>query len=146
MAYEFISPAECLGDSLAKINNNAFNFDTRIINLDTNLTTAINTLSSTAVYTTPPTNPYTITASDAGKTVLTNFSVANTINLPNTLPVGSQVSVLQIGTGQTVFAATGAGNNLRHPDNFTKLYKQWSMATAIYVSANNWVLVGDLIS
>lgn len=30
MAYEYISPAECLGDSLFKINNNASNFDTRI--------------------------------------------------------------------------------------------------------------------
>lgn len=30
MAYQFIDPTECIGDSLLKINNNAANFDTRI--------------------------------------------------------------------------------------------------------------------
>lgn len=49
MAYEFIPPQECLGDSLSKINNNAANFDTRIINLNT----LVATISSliTAQYT-----------------------------------------------------------------------------------------------
>jgi microcystin-dependent protein len=42
MAYEFISPAECLGDSLYKINNNASDFDQRIIAL-TNVVASLST-------------------------------------------------------------------------------------------------------
>jgi hypothetical protein len=36
MAYQFIDPTECMGDSLFKINNNAANFDTRITDLISN--------------------------------------------------------------------------------------------------------------
>jgi hypothetical protein len=134
----FINREWCIGDSLTILNNNANNFDTRL--------ELLSTQAISLVFVTPSTTPYTVAPLDSGKTVLTNFTTANTINLPNNLPVGYQISVLQIGVGQTSFAATGTGNNLRHPDNFTKIYKQWSMATAIYVSNNNWVLVGDLIS
>jgi hypothetical protein len=35
MAYQFIDPTECMGDSLFKINNNAANFDTRINSIST---------------------------------------------------------------------------------------------------------------
>ena len=45
MAYQFIDPSECVGDSLYKINNNADNFDQRIIAL----TNTIATLSSALV-------------------------------------------------------------------------------------------------
>lgn len=46
MAYEFIPPQECLGDSLAKINNNAAAFDTRIINLNTLVATISSLITS----------------------------------------------------------------------------------------------------
>ena len=88
---------------------------------------------------------YTVTAADAGTVILMNSASANTVSLPAGLPIGTQVTVIQIGTGQTSFAATG-GAVLRTTDSFTKLYKQWSVASAIYVSVNNWVLAGDIIS
>jgi hypothetical protein len=87
---------------------------------------------------------YTVTASDANKVILMNVAAANTVTLPVGLPVGTQVTVIQIGAGQTTFAASG-GAAVRTTDNFTKLYKQWSAATALYVSVNNWVVAGDLI-
>jgi hypothetical protein len=87
---------------------------------------------------------YTVTASDANKVILMNVAAANTVTLPVGLPVGTQVTVIQIGAGQTTFAASG-GAAVRTTDNFTKLYKQWSVATALYVSVNNWVVAGDLI-
>jgi len=89
-------------------------------------------------------NSYTVTASDANKVILMNVAVANTVTLPIGLPVGTQVTVIQIGAGQTTFAASG-GASLRTTDNLTRFYKQWSAATALYVSVNNWVLAGDLI-
>ena len=88
---------------------------------------------------------YTVVASDANKVILMNVGSANTVNLPAGLPVGFQVTIIQIGAGQTSFAATG-GTTLRTTDNFTRLYKQWSVATALYVSVNNWVLAGDIIA
>lgn len=88
---------------------------------------------------------YTVTAADAGTVILMDSASANTVSLPVGLPVGTQVTVIQIGTGQTSFAATG-GAVLRTTDSFTKLYKQWSVASAIYVSVNNWVLAGDIIA
>jgi len=87
---------------------------------------------------------YTVTASDSNKVILMNVASPNTVTLPVGLPVGTQVTVIQIGAGQTTFAASG-GASLRTTDNFTKLYKQWSVATALYVSVNNWVVAGDLI-
>jgi phage-related tail fiber protein len=42
MAYEFIAPTECMGDSLFKINNNASDFDQRIIAL-TNVVASLST-------------------------------------------------------------------------------------------------------
>jgi hypothetical protein len=91
------------------------------------------------------TGSYVVTAADAGMVILMNSAVANTVSLPAGLPIGTQVTVIQIGTGATSFAATG-GTVLRTTDSFTKLYKQWSVATAIYVSTNNWVLAGDIIA
>jgi hypothetical protein len=42
MPYEFIAPTECMGDSLIKINNNASDFDQRIISL-TNVVASLST-------------------------------------------------------------------------------------------------------
>jgi hypothetical protein len=91
------------------------------------------------------TGSYTITQADTGTVLLMNSSSANTVSLPSGLPVGTQVTIIQIGTGQTTVTAIG-GTTLRTTDNFTKLFKQWSVASAIYVSVNNWVLAGDIIA
>jgi hypothetical protein len=52
MAYQYIDPTECIGDSLYKINNNSFDFDTRLINLSSSLVNSnlnlISTINSTA--------------------------------------------------------------------------------------------------
>lgn len=156
VAGQFIDATECLGDSLVKINNNTQRFQDGINTLNTNLTSTnatINTLNTTVVglstsilqaeFTTG-TNPYTVLLSDLGRTIRMNFSTVNQVRLPGTLPVGFTVSVLQEGLGQTSFVTTGGGVVTQHPDNFTKLYKRWSVATAIFLGSNTWVLVGDL--
>ena len=93
----------------------------------------------------PSSDSYTITAEDSGKLILMNFTSANTVYLPVGLPIGTQVTVIQNGTGQTSFAAVSPAV-LRTTDNFTKLYKRWSVASAIYIGTNSWLVAGDIIA
>ena len=93
----------------------------------------------------PSSDSYTITAEDSGKLILMNSTSANTVYLPVGLPIGTQVTVIQNGTGQTSFAAVSPAV-LRTTDNFTKLYKRWSVASAIYIGTNSWVVAGDIIA
>lgn len=154
-----IAAEECLGDSLVKINNNTERFQNGINALNTGLSgvnTTINNLNTTvlglstsiiqAEFTVPGSGvtTYTVVASDIGRTIRMNASTVNQVRLPNTLNTGFTVSVLQEGLGRTEFVATGTGTVLRHPDNFFRLYKQWSLATAVYIGTNTWVLLGDL--
>jgi hypothetical protein len=92
-------------------------------------------------------NSYTVTSEDNGIVILMDIASPGTgiVNLPANIPTGTYITVIQIGTGQISFAGIN-GATLRTTDNFTKLYKQWSVASAIYVSQNNWVLAGDIIS
>ena len=93
----------------------------------------------------PSSDSYTITAEDSGKLILMNSTSANTVYLPVGLPIGTQVTVIQNGTGQTSFAAVSPAV-LRTTDNFTKLYKRWSVASAIYIGTNSWLVAGDIIA
>jgi hypothetical protein len=76
----------------------------------------------------------TLVATDNGSILEMTASSAIAITLPNNLPVGFNVIVVQKGTGQITFTAQ-TGGFLRHPDNHTKTAKQYSSAT-LYVSTN----------
>ena len=153
---EIIEPDDCLGDSRITINNNTTRFRDGINSLNSGLSglnTTVNNLNTTVVGIstsvlqaefTPGTSPYTVTASDLGRTIRMNFSNPNQVRLPNTLPTGFTVNILQEGLGRTEFVATGTGTVLRHPDGFFRLYKQWSLGTALYIGTNTWVLLGDI--
>ena len=151
-----IAAEECLGDSLVKINNNTERFQNGINALNTGLSglnTSLNNLNTNflglstsilqAEFTTGTVPNYTVVASDLGRTVRMSSSSVNYVRLPNTLPTGFTVTVLQEGLGRTEFQAISPAV-ARHPDNFVRLYKQWSIATAVYLGTNTWVLLGDL--
>lgn len=90
---------------------------------------------------------YTLVASDAGKLVtLSNTSSIN-LSVPQdsdaTISVGVYVDLMQLNTGQvTVTAGTGA--TLRVSGLTAKARAQYSRLGVQKISANTWVVFGDL--
>ena len=83
----------------------------------------------------PPVNvqtgiTYTIALSDQSCIVTLNNASAITVTVPNTLPVGFQCVLIQLGAGQvSVAAASGAG--LANAHNSFKLYGQYSVGSLL---------------
>ena len=90
---------------------------------------------------------YTLALTDANNTVVTlSNTAAITVTIPPAssvaFPVGSQVQLNQINTGQVTVAA-GSGVTLNGTPGY-KLRAQWSFATLICTASNVWLLVGDV--
>lgn len=89
---------------------------------------------------------YTLVLSDADKVVEVSNASANTLTVPLNstvaFPVGTELTVLQTGTGQTTIA--GAVGVTVNGTPGLKLRAQWSSAVLIQRSANTWVAIGDL--
>jgi hypothetical protein len=87
--------------------------------------------------------------SDAGRTIEMNVSAGNTVSIPTNasvaFPVGTQVSFIQIGTGQTSFIpADELTVTILSKNSNRKISSRYSPATLIKRDTNTWVLVGDL--
>jgi hypothetical protein len=89
---------------------------------------------------------YTLVLADKAKVVEMNVGSANNLTVPLNatvaFPVGTQIHMVQIGSGQTTVVATG-GVTINTATTL-KLRAQWSAATLIKRAENTWVLVGDL--
>jgi hypothetical protein len=94
---------------------------------------------------------YTFTLSDANSTLITASNAsANTFTIPPNysvaFPIGSVLNIISIGAGQTTLAA-GSGVTIQSygaTASAPKLRTQYSAATAIQISANTWVVSGDI--
>jgi hypothetical protein len=95
---------------------------------------------------------YTAVLANNGQLVTMNNASANTFSIPTdasvAFPTGTQITVLQIGAGQTTIQAVTSGtttvNSVGATANAPKLRVRYSSATCIKLSANNWVVVGDI--
>lgn len=95
---------------------------------------------------------FTVTIDDNGQLVTMNNSSANTLSIPTdanvNFPIGTQITVLQIGTGQTTINAVTPGTTTINSTGATpaqpRLRVRYSSATCIKLAANNWVVVGDI--
>jgi ethanolamine ammonia-lyase large subunit len=91
---------------------------------------------------------YTAVLADAAKLVEISSSSATTFSIPTDasvdFPVGTQISILQTGTGQVTIAAVTSGTTTVNATPGLKLRAQWSAATLIKRAANLWVVTGDL--
>jgi hypothetical protein len=91
---------------------------------------------------------YTLVLADQTKLVEMNVASANNLTVPlnsaEAFPVGAQVTILQIGAGQTTIVATGGVTVNATPG--LKLRTQWSSATLIKRATNTWVAIGDLVA
>jgi len=118
-----------------------------------NSTAGIDFASSTLTISTPTftSNAYTAIGTDKDKWLeLNNSSTAGTFFI-NTdaavdFPIGSQLNIIQTGTGQITIAATTSGTTTINGTPGLKLRAQWSSAVIVKRAANTWVAVGDLIA
>lgn len=105
------------------------------------LTSPIINLSTSA-----QTSSYTLVLTDASKLVEMLSGSANNLTVPLNssvaFPIGTEISVLQTGAGQTTIVATGGVTVNGTPG--LKLRAQWSAATLIKRATDTWVAVGDL--
>jgi hypothetical protein len=95
---------------------------------------------------------YTAVLANNGQLVTMNNASANTFSIPTdasvAFPTGTQITVLQIGAGQTTIQAVTSGtttvNSVGATANAPKLRVRYSSATCVKLSANNWVVLGDI--
>ncbi len=59
-----------------------------------------------------------------------------------TFPTGSQVHLVQKGTG--AFSVTGASGVTVNATPGLNFRAQWSAATAVKIATDTWILLGDL--
>jgi hypothetical protein len=117
-----------------------------VVNADISTTAAIDLGKLADVSTSAQTASYTLVLADKNKIVEMNVGSANTLTVPLNssvaFPVGSQINILQTGSGQTTITATGGVTINATPG--LKMRAQWSSATLIKRATDGWVLIGDL--
>jgi hypothetical protein len=91
---------------------------------------------------------YTLVLSDKAKVVEMSVGSANNLTVPTNssvaFPIGTQIHIVQTGSGQTTVVAAGGVTINATPG--LKIRAQWAGATLIKRAENTWVLVGDLAS
>ena len=98
-------------------------------------------------------NVYPLVLSDQYEVLLaSNGGTAGTINIPTNasvaFPIGTQITVIQTGTGQLTIAATTPATTTVLSNAATaaqpKLRTQYSSATLIKTGTDTWYVVGDI--
>jgi hypothetical protein len=92
-------------------------------------------------------NDYTLTLADQSRfLLLSNGSTAGSVTIPTNasiaFPVGTQIQVVQSGTGQITITPKSGVTISGTPG--LKLRTQWSSATLVKVATDTWVAIGDL--
>jgi hypothetical protein len=98
-------------------------------------------------------NAYTLVLGDQGDILLaSNSTTAGTINIPTdattNFPVGTQITILQTGTGQITVQAASSGTTTVRSTGATpaapKCRVQYSAMTLWKQAANTWYAFGDI--
>ena len=98
-------------------------------------------------------NAYTLVLTDQGDILLaSNGSTAGTVNIPTNasvaFPVGTQITIIQTGSGQLTIQAVTSGTTTIASTGATstapKLRAQNSSATCIKTATDTWYVVGDI--
>jgi hypothetical protein len=117
-----------------------------IVNADISSTAAIDLGKIADISTSAQVASYTLALSDKNKLVEMNVGSSNNLTVPLNstvaFPVGSQIHILQTGTGQTTVVPAGGVTVNSTPG--LKLRARWSSATLIKRATDTWVLIGDL--
>ena len=90
---------------------------------------------------------YTLALTDQNDIIEMNVGSANNLTVPLNssvaFPIGTEIAVLQYGSGQTTIVATG-GVTLRSKSNALKISGQFAGCTLVKVGTDEWYVVGDL--
>lgn len=122
----------------------------RMTVIETGIQTATATAESAATFTLNQQTgtSYTLVLTDRNKMVEMSNVSANTVTVPlnsaQAFPIGSQLTILQTGAGQTTIVATGGVTVNGTPG--LKLRTQWSSATLVKRGTDTWVAIGDLVA
>lgn len=94
------------------------------------------------------TGAYTLQNGDQGKMIELNgtFTVSIPTDATYNFAIGTQITVLNVGTGQITIAAVTPGTTVVNGTPGLKLRTQWSSATLIKRKSDSWVVIGDLIA
>ena len=95
---------------------------------------------------------YTFVLADNGKLVTASNGSAQTYSIPTNasvaFPIGTQINVLQIGTGQVTINAVTSGTTTITSTGATsaapKLRTRYSAATCIKTDTDAWTVIGDI--
>jgi uncharacterized protein YcfJ len=92
------------------------------------------------------TGAYTVASGDESDLIQVNgtFTVSIPTDATFNFPIGTQINLLNIGTGTITVAAVTPGTTAVNATPGLILRAQWSAATLIKRAANAWVVVGDL--
>ena len=95
---------------------------------------------------------YTFVLADNGKFITASNSSAQTYSIPTNasvaFPVGTQIHIIQIGSGQVTIQAVTSGTTTVLSAGATaaapKLSKQYAAATCIKTATDTWYVIGNL--
>lgn len=91
---------------------------------------------------------YTLALADTSKYLLMTNAASNTISIPDdatlSLTIGCTIEVYQQGLGTTVVAPLNGNVTVNSPGGRFKTVEQYSKIILHKVSANSWILSGDL--
>jgi hypothetical protein len=104
--------------------------------------------SSTSVTVSPQAGTsYTISLTDAGRLITFSNSSSITFNVPTdssvAFPVGTQLMISQIGTGQVTVVAVTPGTTTVNGNNGTKTAGRYAIISLIKIAENAWIIGGD---
>lgn len=142
------------GTGQVSVSGTVSEFNAALVDGDFATVTGAETLSNktltapvVTVATNVQTGNYVLALSDASKVVEMNVGSANTVTVPEdasvNFPVGSQIEIVQIGTGQTEIIAGGSATILS-PGPGNKVSARYGKVTLYKSAANMWVLNGNL--
>ena len=90
---------------------------------------------------------YTLVAGDSGKIVTMSNGSANTLTIPANssvaFAVGTQITIIQKGAGQTAIAGAG-GVTINSIDSEKKIASQYGTVTCVKEATDTWYLFGNL--
>ena len=90
---------------------------------------------------------YTITLPDNGRHITFSNSSPITLFVPTNaavlFPIGSQIMISQIGTGQVTVAAVTPGTTSVNGNNGTRTAGQYAIISLIKIATNSWIIGGD---
>lgn len=89
---------------------------------------------------------YTVALTDTNEMVTLTNASAITVTMPQdsdvAVPIGATVTFVVLGAGMATFSAGTGATVLSTPTAVTRA--QYSVVSAIKISANTWLLAGDL--